>query len=283
MCRARGDVQGAVGRTPPVSSRRGRRRHRRADPTLRRLPPDPLGVRRRHRGPPRQPRRRDRHPPDERPPAASVRQATAHRRLAHSALVSGRDGARGTVRSGARAATVAAGASAPSTATPEAPATRGAAASRSERAPSATPTQARSAESLTIVSPDASYHRLARRCDRHGRPAQAARGRSVCAVQDGRGGGEGDQDHGDSRRPRYRRRGGDGHRTRDEAQQRHRHPAVRRRIPEDLRPARGDAPDGGQSVLGDRADEARVCRRCAGGRVGRSAQDAAADRSRPHP
>ena len=82
---------------------------------------------------------------------------------------------------------------------------------------------------------------------------------------------QGDQDDGDSRRAGDRRRRGDGHRARDGAQQGDRHAAVRRRVPEDLRPDGGDAADRGQSVLGDRADEARVFRGRAGRRVGRAA------------
>ena len=39
------------------------------------------------------------------------------------------------------------------------------------------------------------------------------------------------------------------------------HPEVRRRVLQDLRADGGDAADRGQSVLGDRADEARVRRR----------------------
>ncbi|MCK7471868.1 MAG: hypothetical protein MZU95_14615 [Desulfomicrobium escambiense] len=52
------------------------------------------------------------------------------------------------------------------------------------------------------------------------------------------------------------------------AQQGHRHAAVRGRVPEDLRPDGGHAADGGQPVLGHRADEAHLRRRRAGGRVG---------------
>ena len=48
--RAGGDVQGAVGGAPPVHPDRDRRRHRRADAAVRRVPPDSVGVRRRPRG-----------------------------------------------------------------------------------------------------------------------------------------------------------------------------------------------------------------------------------------
>ena len=53
--RARRDLQGAVGGPARLHAHRGRRRHRSADAALRRLPADPLGVLRRHRGRPRQP------------------------------------------------------------------------------------------------------------------------------------------------------------------------------------------------------------------------------------
>ena len=94
---------------------------------------------------------------------------------------------------------------------------------------------------------------------------------------------QGDQDDGDSRRAGDRRGRGDGPGARRGAQQGHRHQAVRDRVPEDLRPAGGDAADRGQPVLGDRAHEARVCRRRAGRRIGRRAEGAAARRGRSHP
>ncbi len=57
--RARGDLQGALGGQALLHAHRRRRRHRGADAAVRRLPPDHLGVLRRHRGRPRQPHRGD--------------------------------------------------------------------------------------------------------------------------------------------------------------------------------------------------------------------------------
>ena len=52
-----------------------------------------------------------------------------------------------------------------------------------------------------------------------------------------------------------------GHRARHAQQQGDRHAETRRRVLQDLRADGGDASDRGQPVLGDRPDEARVCRR----------------------
>ncbi len=70
-----------------VHPHRDRRRHRRTDAALRRLPPDPVGVRRQPRGPPRQPRGREGRASPQGPAAAALRRpaawaATRDRRVA---------------------------------------------------------------------------------------------------------------------------------------------------------------------------------------------------------
>ena len=78
---------------------------------------------------------------------------------------------------------------------------------------------------------------LAGRRHRHGGSAQAARRRkSTCAAGRAPEVAQGDPDDGDPRRAGDRRRRRHGHRARHEAQHGEGHPAVRRRVPEDLRP-----------------------------------------------
>ena len=87
------------------------------------------------------------------------------------------------------------------------------------------------------------------------------------ALQDRCRGGARHQDDGDSRRAGDWRGRRAGHRARHAPEHRDRHAEVRGRVLQDLRADGRHAADGGQSVLGDRSDEAIVRRR---GRAGES-------------